>query len=93
MQFAGFQHSELMSNVPFLGEGVMELATREGDGIWGCESKDEIGKERTKLSNVLVFGFLRGTVGELPLPASACSNHCGKSLSLQAGVSQRSQHR
>lgn len=93
MQLVGFQHSELMSNVPFLGEGVMELATREGEGIWGCESKEKIGKERTKLWNVLVFGFLQGTVGELPLPVSACSNHSGKSLSLQAGMSQRSQHR
>lgn len=64
-----------MSNVAFLGEGVMEVATEEGEGI---ESKDEIGKERTKLRNAFVFGFLQGTAEELPLPVSACSNHCRK---------------
>lgn len=41
VQIAGFQHCKLMSNAPFLGEGVMGVATKEGEGIWGCESKDK----------------------------------------------------
>lgn len=47
-------------------------------GLW--EWRQKIGKERTKLRNVLVFVFLQGTVEELPLPVPAGSNHCGKSL-------------
>lgn len=81
VQIAGFQHHQLGSNVAFLGEGVVEVAAKEDEGTWGCESKDKrLEKERTKLRNVLVFGFLQGTVEELPLPVPAGSNHCGKSL-------------
>lgn len=81
VQIAGFQHQQLSSNMAFLGEGVVEVAAKEDEGTWGCESKDKrLEKERTKLRNVLVFGFLQGTVEELPLPVPTGSNHCGKSL-------------
>lgn len=40
VQITGFQPCEVRSNVLFLGEGVMEAATKEGEGIWGWKTRD-----------------------------------------------------
>ena len=58
MEMAGFQHLELMSSVPFLGEGVIEVATEGGEGV---ESKDKRSGRRGQNSRMsLSLGFCRG---------------------------------
>lgn len=82
VQIAGFQHCELMSNMPFLGEGLMQVTTKEGEGIESkdrAETRDWEGED--KLRSVLVVVFLQGTVEELPLPVQPVPTIAGKSLS------------
>lgn len=61
VQIAGFQHCRLGSNVLFLGEGVVEVAAAEDEGIWGCESKDKrLGRRGQNSGMSLCLGFCRG---------------------------------
>lgn len=59
VQIPGFQHCQLGSNVPCLGEGVLEVATKEDEGIWACKSEDKrLG--RTGQNSGMSLGFCRG---------------------------------
>lgn len=61
VQIAGFQHCRLGNNVLFLGEGVVEVAAAEDEGIWGCESKDKrLGRRGQNSGMSLCLGFCRG---------------------------------
>lgn len=79
VQIAGFQHCELMSNMPFLGEGLMQVTTKEGEGIESkdrAETRDWEGED--KAQECPCGCVSAGDSGRAPSSCAACSNHCRK---------------
>lgn len=61
MQITEFQHCQLGSNVSFLGEGVVEVAAKEDEEIWGWESEDKrLGRRGQNSGMSLCLDFCRG---------------------------------
>lgn len=60
VQIARFQHHQLSSHVLFLGEGVLEVAAKEDEGIWGCENEDKRLRRGQNSGMSLCLCFCRG---------------------------------